>query len=78
MPFTKREVAVIVADELNRHDRAMWRYRVGLHIDGKRWIIVRNDRELDFVRRHCELRRTRGRLSELGRAGGSGLGLACA
>ena len=60
MPFTNREVAVIVADALNRHGRATWFYRVELHVDGKRWIVVRNDRELDFVGRHCELRQARG------------------
>jgi hypothetical protein len=41
MPFTNREVAVIVADELNRHDRGLWFYKVERHIDDKRWIIAR-------------------------------------
>ena len=41
MPFTHREVAVIVANELNRHDRGMWSYRLERHIEGKRWVIVR-------------------------------------
>lgn len=41
MPFTNREVADIVANELNRHDRGMWFYRVERNIEGKRWIIVR-------------------------------------
>jgi hypothetical protein len=42
MPFTNHEVAVIVANELNRHERGMWSYKVERHIDGKRWIIVRD------------------------------------
>ena len=46
MPFTSREVAVIAANELNRHDRGIWFYKVERHIDGKRWIIVREGREL--------------------------------
>ena len=41
MPFTNREVAVIVANELNRHDRGLWFYEVERHIDDKRWIIAR-------------------------------------
>jgi hypothetical protein len=41
MPFTHREVAVIVANELNRRDRGMWSYGLEQHIEGKRWIIVR-------------------------------------
>ena len=41
MPFTNREVAVIVANELNRHDRGLWLYEVERHIDDKRWIIAR-------------------------------------
>ena len=44
MPFTNREVAVIVANELNRHDRGLWFYGVERHIDEKRWIIARNAR----------------------------------
>jgi hypothetical protein len=49
MPFTNRDVAVIVANELNRHNRGIWFYKVERHIEGKRWIIVREGRELDFV-----------------------------
>lgn len=48
MPFANREVAVIVANELNRHDRAIWFYTVERQIEGKRWIIVRDGRELDL------------------------------
>jgi|SRR5208337_3627967 len=59
MPFTNREVAVIVANELNRHDRGIWFYEVERHFEGKRWIIVREGRELDFVECHCELRQPR-------------------
>ena len=33
MPFTNREVAVILASELNRHDPGLWFYRVERHID---------------------------------------------
>jgi hypothetical protein len=44
MPFTNREVAVIVANQLNRHDRGLWFYGVERHIDEKRWIIARNAR----------------------------------
>ena len=50
MPFSNREVAFIVANELNRHDRGTWFYKVERHIDDKRWIIVREGRELDFRR----------------------------
>ena len=35
MPFTNRDVAVIVANELNRHDRGMWFYKVERHTEGK-------------------------------------------
>ena len=56
MPFANREVAVIVANELNRHDRGIWFYTVERQIEGKRWIIVRDGRELDFGKCHCELR----------------------
>jgi hypothetical protein len=41
MTFTNQEVAVIVANELNRHDRGLWFYRVEWHIDDGRWITVR-------------------------------------
>ena len=41
MPFTHREAAVIVANELNRRNRGMWSYRLERHIEGKRWIVVR-------------------------------------
>lgn len=61
MPFTNREVAVIVANELNRHDRGIWLYRVERQIEGKRWIIVRDGRELDPVGRPSELRRPLGK-----------------
>ena len=44
MPFTNREVVVIVANELNGHDRGLWFYEVERHIDDKRWIIARNAR----------------------------------
>ena len=43
MPFTKREVAAIVANELNRHDRGLWFYEVKRHIDDRRWIVVREE-----------------------------------
>ena len=59
MPFANRELAVIIANELNRHDRGIWFYTVERQIEGKRWIIVRGGRELDFVKRHCELRQAR-------------------
>ncbi len=59
MPFANREVAVIVANELNRHNRGIWFYTVERQIEGKRWIIVRDGRELDFVKCHCELRQAR-------------------
>lgn len=39
IPFTNREVADIVANELNQHDRGMWFYKVERTIE--RWIIVR-------------------------------------
>ena len=52
MPFTNCEVAVVVANELNRHDRGLWYHKVERDIDDKRWIIVREGRELE---RHCEL-----------------------
>ena len=48
MPFANREVAVIVANELNRHDRGIWFYTVERQIEGKPWIIVRDGRELDL------------------------------
>ena len=50
MPFTNREVAVILASELNGHDPGLWFYRVERHIDNKRWIIVREGREFYFRR----------------------------
>jgi hypothetical protein len=46
MPFTRREVAVIVANELNRHDRGMWSYNVERHIMGRRWTNVRKPSEI--------------------------------
>ena len=45
-------VAVVVANELNRHDRGLWYHKVERDIDDKRWIIVRQGRELE---RHYEL-----------------------
>ena len=48
MPFTNHEVVVIVANELNGHDRGLWFHKVERHIDAKRWIIVRERRELDL------------------------------
>jgi hypothetical protein len=48
MPFTNREVAAILAGELNGHDPGLWFYRVERHIDNKRWIIVREGREFYF------------------------------
>jgi hypothetical protein len=42
MPFANREVAVIIANELNRHNRGIWFYTVERQIEGKRWIIVRD------------------------------------
>jgi hypothetical protein len=59
MPFANREVAAIAANELNRHDRGMWFYTVERQIEGRRWIIVRDGRELDLVERHSELRHAR-------------------
>ncbi len=50
MPFTNREVAVILANELNGRDPGLWFYRVERHIDAKRWIIVRESREFYFRR----------------------------
>ena len=50
MPFTNREVAVILANELNGHDPGLWFYRVERHIDNKRWIIAREGREFYFRR----------------------------
>ena len=50
MPYTNREVAVILASELNGHDPGLWFYRVERHIDNKRWIIVREGREFYFRR----------------------------
>ena len=41
MAFSNREVAVIVANELNRHSGGLWFYKVEQHIDRKRWITVR-------------------------------------
>jgi hypothetical protein len=41
MPFRSREIAVIVASELNQHDRGQWSYHVERHIEGRRWTIVR-------------------------------------
>jgi hypothetical protein len=34
-------------------------YTLERQIEGKRWIIVRDCRELDFVKCHCELRQAR-------------------
>jgi hypothetical protein len=48
MPFTNREVAVIVANELNRGGRRLWFYKVERHIDHRRWIIIREDRQFDL------------------------------
>jgi hypothetical protein len=42
MPFANREVAVIIANELNRHNRGIWFYAVERQIKDKRWIIVRD------------------------------------
>jgi hypothetical protein len=50
MPFTNREVAVILANELNGHDPGLWFYKVKRHINDKRWIIVREGREFYFRR----------------------------
>jgi hypothetical protein len=50
MPLTNHEVAVIVANELNQHERGMWSYKVERHIDGKRWIIVRDNPGDVFLR----------------------------
>jgi hypothetical protein len=49
MPFANWEVAVIIANELNRHNRGIWFYTVERQIEGKRWIIVR-DGEMIAVR----------------------------
>jgi hypothetical protein len=50
MPFANREVAVIIANELNRHNRGMWLYTVERQMESKRWIIVRDDREMIALR----------------------------
>jgi hypothetical protein len=64
MPFTNREVAVIVANQLNRHDSGLWFYQVERHIDEKRWIIMREGR-VEFIERHCEPRQA-GRTRDAG------------
>ncbi len=64
MPFTNRDVAVIVANELNRHNRGIWFYEVERHIEGKRWIVVREDGELDFVECQCQLHQARDGLGQ--------------
>ena len=48
MPFTNREVAFVLGNELNRRDPGLWFYKVERHIDDKRWIIVREGREFYF------------------------------
>ena len=48
MAFTNREVAVIVANELNRRGRGLWFYKVEHHIDHRRRIAVREDRQFDL------------------------------
>jgi hypothetical protein len=50
MPFANREVAVIIANALNRHSRGIWFYTVERQIEGKRWIIVRDDGEMTAPR----------------------------
>jgi hypothetical protein len=59
MPFANREVAAVVANELNRHDQGIWFYMVERQIEGKRWIIVRDDRESNPVESSSELGRAR-------------------
>jgi hypothetical protein len=59
MPFANREVAVIVANELNRHGRGIWFHTVERQIEGKRWIIIRDVRKLDLVESRFELRQAR-------------------
>ena len=59
MPFANREVAVIIANELNRPNRGIWFYTVERQIEGKRWIIIRDVRELDLVESRFELRQAR-------------------
>jgi len=48
MPFANREAAVIIASELNAHDRGLWFYKVERHGD-RRWITVRESRKLDRI-----------------------------
>ena len=57
MPFTNREVAVILANELNGHDPGLWFYRVERHIDNKRWIIVREGRHSEVAPSSLQPRR---------------------
>jgi hypothetical protein len=59
MPFANREVAAVVANELNRHDRGIWFYTVERQIEGKRWIIVRRGRGSNPAERPSELRQAR-------------------
>jgi hypothetical protein len=46
MAFTNREAAVNLASEMNRRARGLWFYKVERHIDRRRWIAVRKEREL--------------------------------
>jgi hypothetical protein len=41
MAFSNYEVAVILANELNRRSGGLWFYKVEPHIDNRRWITVR-------------------------------------
>jgi hypothetical protein len=41
MAFSNYEIAVILANELNRRSRGLWFYKVERHIDNGRWITVR-------------------------------------
>jgi hypothetical protein len=68
MPFANREVAVIIANELNRHNRGIWVYTVERQIEGERWIIVRDDGEMIAPRaQRRPLRATKGhRISHKG------------
>jgi hypothetical protein len=63
MPFTNREVAFVLANELNRRDPGLWFYKVERHIDDKRWIIVREGREFYFRGAMCAVRDTEKRAS---------------
>lgn len=55
MAFANREVAVIVANELNWRGRGLWFYKIERHIDHRRWITLREERQFDLSNAICEL-----------------------